>query len=196
MKLRILLATLAAFAITGCVPTYTLVSAGAKPVAGNAFTVQPASAWNRVPPNASQTKFEEVWTRNGPLLETVAFIGGLPEGETVIVQGKKDEKRVPLFRADMTPQDLASMVEASYRVRGVTVFNTESVDPVAFLGGDGLKVRYNYAPNDGMSKKGSAVLRVIDKKLYVMKLEGVSSHYFDASMGEFDLLVSTAALPR
>jgi hypothetical protein len=112
------------------------------------------------------------------------------------VQTKKDEKRVPLFRADMTPQDLASMVEASYRVRGVTVFNTESVDPVDFLGGKGLQVRYHYAPDNGISKKGSAVLRVIDKKLYAIKLEGVSSHYYDAAVPEFELLVSTAALPK
>src|SRR5262245_5426462 len=179
MKLRILLATVTLIALTGCVPMYTLVPAGPEKVATEAFTVQPSSTWNRMPKNATQTKYEEVWTRNGPLLETVTYIGGLPEGQSVIVQTKKDEKRVPLFRADMTPQDLASMVEASYRVRGITVFNTESVDPVDFLGGKGLQVKYNYAPDNGISKKGSAVLRVIDKKLYAMKLEGVSSHYYD-----------------
>ena len=196
MKLRILLATLTLVALTGCIPMYTLVPAGPEPVATQAFTVQPSSAWNRMPKNVSQTQYEEVWTKNGPLLETVTYIGGLPEGQSVIVQTKKDEKRVPLFRADMTPQDLASMVEASYRVRGITVFNTESVDPVDFLGGKGLQVKYTYAPDNGISKKGSAVLRVIDKKLYAMKLEGVSSHYYDAAVPEFDLLVSTAALPK
>ena len=196
MKLRILFATITIAALSGCVPTYMLVKAGPTPVASNAFRVQPTAPWNQVPANLSQTKYEEVWTKNGPLLETVAFIGGLPEGQAVIVQGKKEEKRVPLFRADMLPQDLASMVEASYRVRGVTVFNTESVDPVDFLGGKGLQVRYNYAPDNGISKKGSAVLRIIDKKLYVMKLEGVSSHYYDAAVPEFDLLVATAALPN
>jgi hypothetical protein len=196
MKLRILVVTLALTVLDACVPMYTLVKPGAKTVAANSFTVQPMSSWNAVPANMSQTKYEEVWTRNGPLLETVAFIGALPEGQAVIVQGKKEEKRVPLFRADMSPQDLASMVEASYRVRGVTVFNTESVDPVDFLGGKGLHVRYTYAPNDGISKKGSAVLRVIDKKLYVMKLEGVSSHYYDVAVPEFELLVATAELPK
>ena len=196
MKLRILVVTLIFTALAGCVPMYTLVKPGSKTVAANSFTVQPMSSWNAVPANMSQTKYEEVWTRNGPLLETVAFIGALPEGQAVIVQGKKEEKRVPLFRADMSLQDLASMVEASYRVRGVTVFNTESVDPVDFLGGKGLQVRYNYAPNDGISKKGSAVLRVIDKKLYVMKLEGVSSHYYDVAVPEFELLVATAELPK
>jgi hypothetical protein len=57
-------------------------------------------------------------------------------------------------------------------------------------------VRFNYAPSNGVMKKGDCVLRVIDKKLYVMKLEGVSSHYFSAAVPEFELLVGTAALPK
>ena len=105
----------------GCVVPYKLVKAGPTAVAHNAFTVQPTRAWNMVPPDLSRTQWEEVWTQNGPLLETIAFLGGLPEGKRVIVQDKKAVQRVPLFRANMTPQDLASMVEASYRVRGVTV---------------------------------------------------------------------------
>lgn len=191
-----LLALLPLTYITGCVEGYTLVDAKPTPVATSAYTVQPSTAWNRMPKYFAPTKFEETWTHNGPLLDSLAFIGGLPEGQALIKQTKKDEKRVPLFRADMSPQDLASMVEASYRIQGVTVFNTESVDPVDFLGGKGVRVRYNYAPTDGMTKKGSAVLRVVDKKLYAMKLEGVSSHYYEAAVPEFDLLVSTATLPK
>jgi hypothetical protein len=195
MNTRILIALISAV-LTGCIPVYTLKKAGPTAVANGAFTVQPSSAWNVVPKDVSRTQWEEVWTQNGPLLDTVAFLGGLPEGKAVVVQKKKEEQRVPLFRANMSPEDLASMVEASYRIRGVTVFNVESVDPVEFLGGQGIRVRFNYAPSNGITKKGDCVLRVIDKKLYVMKLEGVSSHYFSAAVPEFDLLVTTAALPK
>jgi hypothetical protein len=72
----------------------------------------------------------------------------------------------------------------------------ESVDPVEFLGGPGIRVRFNYAPSNGITKNGDCVLRIIDKKLYVMKLEGVSSHYYAAAMPEFDLLVTTASLKK
>jgi len=195
MKPRILLSILPLL-LGGCIAPYTLKKAGQTTVANGAFTVNPGSAWNVVPKDASRTEWEEVWTQNGPLLDTVAFLGGLPEGKTVVVQKKKAEKQVPLFRPDMTPQDLASMVEASYRVRGVTVFNVDSVDPVTFMGGLGIKVQFNYAPSNGITRKGSCVLRVIEKRLYVMKLEGVSSHYFDAAVPEFDRLVASAALPK
>lgn len=194
MNPRIALA-LVAFSITGCMVSYTLVPAAEESlVGGNDLVVTPTIAWNALPMNYGQTKWDETWTRNGPLLDTVAFVGGLPDGETLLKQKKKDDQKVPVFHADMTPQDLVSMMEASYRVRGITVFEVESVDPVDFLSGKGLKVHYQYAPNDGISKKGVCVARIVDSKLYVIKLEGVSSHYFDASVPEFDHLVASARL--
>ncbi len=195
MKLRMLF-SLVPVLLVGCVAPYTLKKAGPTTVAAGAIVVQPSSAWNVLPKDASRTKWEEVWTQNGPLLDTVAFLGGMPEGKSVIVQKNKAGQQAPLFRANMSPEDLASMVEASYRVRGVTVFNVESVDPADFLGGQGIRVRFNYAPTDGITKKGNCVLRVVDNKLYVMKLEGVSSHYYDAAVPEFDRLVATATLPK
>jgi hypothetical protein len=196
MKLRIAL-TLAAFIFTGCMVSYTLVPAAEESmVGGDEMVVKPAIAWNALPTNYGNTKWDETWTRNGPLLDTISFVGGLPDGQTLLKQKKKDDQKVPVFHADMTPQDLVSMMEASYRVRGITVFEIESVDPADFLGGKGLKVHYKYAPNDGMAKKGVAVARVVDKKLYVIKLEGVVSHYFDASRADFDQLVASARLER
>ncbi len=61
---------------------------------------------------------------------------------------------MPVFRADMTALDLTSMVEVSYRVNGVTVFNFDSVEPVDFLGGSGVKLRYNYASGIGIYEEG------------------------------------------
>jgi hypothetical protein len=201
MKPRIAIAlvalTLTAIPLAGCMVSYTLVPAAEESlVGGDELVVKPAVAWNALPVNYANTKWDESWTRNGPLLDTVSFVGGLPDGQTLLKQKKKDDQKVPVFHADMSPQDLVSMLEASYRVRGITVFEIESADPADFLGGKGLRVHYKYAPNDGISKKGVAVARIVDKKLYVIKLEGVSSHYFDASVPEFDQLVASAKLKR
>jgi hypothetical protein len=137
-----------------------------------------------------------VWTQNGLVLETVAFLGGVPDGKAIVVQKKKDEQQVPVFRSNMSPEDLVSMLEASYRVKGITVFNVDSVDPVEFLGGQGIRVLYHYAPGDGITKNGSCVFRIVDNKLYAMKLDGASSHYFSAATPEFELLVNTATLSK
>ena len=186
---------LAALALGGCV-SYTLVKPGPIFVGGNKLVVEPRSQWNAMPAVRDQTEWEDTWTQNGPLLDTVAFVGGLPEGKALRKQKKKTDQQVPKFRADMSPQDLVSMVEASYRTLGVTVFDIESVEPVDFLGGKGLNVKFKYAPDNGISKKGACVLRVVDKKLYAMKLDGVSSHYFAAAVPEFEQMVASAKLGK
>jgi hypothetical protein len=197
MNTRILLAALVPLALAGCVPGYTLVKPGVNAVAASPLTVRPGEAWNRVPKSYQQAKWDEVWTKNGPMLDSVSFVGGVPDGKTIIIQrNKKETRKVPPFRADMSAQDLVSMVETSYRVRGVTVFEVESVEPAQFLGGQGVRMSYHFAPNESITMKGVCVMRVVDAKLYSMSLEGVSSHYFKAAMPEFDSLLASAALKK
>jgi hypothetical protein len=109
---------------------------------------------------------------------------------------RRDDARVAVFRADMAADDLVTMFESWYRARGVTVFAVDSVDPLPFLGGTGLQLRYRFAPGDGIGRKGTAVMRVVDGRLYLMKLEGVTSHYFDAARPEFERMVASAQLAR
>jgi hypothetical protein len=185
-----------AASLTACVPLYSLVEPGPTAVGDGGMAVTPTSAWNSAPAGAQQPVWEESWTLNGPLLETVSFISGLPDGKSLLRQRRKADAQVPLFRADMTPSDLVSMIESSYRVGGIAVFNVDSVDPASFLGGSGIRIRYHYSPGDGIGKQGSCVLRVVDKKLYLMKLEGVNSHYFEKAQPEFDRMVAGATLEK
>lgn len=171
---------------------FTLAAADGSEVAGSHLSLNPGSNWKRLPAGMSQSRWEEVWSRNGPQLDRMALIDGLPEGKAIISQDKNADQRVPVFRADMTAQDFMSMVEVSYRVNGVVVFDFESVEPIDFLGGRGVRLRYRYASGVGFSKRGSCVMRVVDEKLYAMKLEGVANDSFDAVATQFDQLVDSA----
>jgi Zn-dependent protease with chaperone function len=170
------------------------VSAGDTPVAAGDMVVKPRSKWKRVSAGTNHTRWEELWTWNGPQLDRVALIGGLPDGKAIIFQETNPDQQVPVFHADMTAQDLMSMVEVSYRVNGVTVFHFESVEPVDFLAGPGVRLRYNYTSGIGIAKRGSCVMRVVDDKLYAMKLESVAGQYFDTVDPEFDQLIASARL--
>jgi hypothetical protein len=195
-RTKTVLAALAASWLTACVPAYTLVEPGPSAVGNGAMSVTPARAWNGVPVAMQQPEWEESWTANGPLLDTIVFVSGLPEGKSLLRQRQKDDAQVPVFRADMTPNDLVSMIESSYRVGGVAVFHIDQVDTTPFLGGTGIRMRYHYSPGEGIGRKGSCVLRAVDKKLYLMKLEGVASHYFDQALPEFDQMVASATLEQ
>ena len=195
MKSRIVLALLLV-PLGGCVSDYRLVTADETDVAGSDMTVKPGSNWKRLPAGMNQTRWEEVWTWNGPQLDRIALVGGLPDGKAIIFRKTNSDQQVPVFRADMTAQDLMSMVEVSYRVNGVTVFDFESVEPVDFLGGPGVRLRYNYTSGIGIAKRGSCVMRIVDGKLYAMKLESVAGHHFDTVDPEFDQLIASARLRK
>jgi hypothetical protein len=192
--MKSLLIAAAVLLLAACAPTYRLVKPGVTGVGDGSLTVTPGRAWNSLP-GIPRQPWDEAWTRNGPLLDSVTFVSGLPEGKALVKQRRKADAQVTVFRADMAPNDLVSMIEGAYRVGGITVFAVDSVDPTPFLGGTGLRMRYHYAPGDGIGKLGSCVVRVVDKKLYLMRLDGVSSHYFAAAQAEFDAMVASASVP-
>lgn len=192
---RILLVLLASLPMAACIPAYTLVKPGPAAVGDGSLSVTAKSSWNAVPA-MNTPAWEESWTLNGPMLDSVVFVSGMPDGKSLVKQRRKADAQVAVFRADMSPTDLVSMIETAYRVGGVTVYEVDSVDPVTFLGGTGVKLRFHYTPGEGIGKKGSCVMRVVDKKLYLMKLEGVTSHYYAAAEPEFDGMVETAALDK
>jgi hypothetical protein len=179
----------------GCVPTYTLVKPNATAkVAKGALQVQPSIAWNKVPRTAFDIPQEENWTQNGPILDTITFIGGLKDGQAIAKQRAKDDQKVPVFRSNMTPQDLVSMVESYYRIKArSTIFETKSVTPTTFLGKPGIEFNFNYVTGNEVKRRGRALLAIVDNQLYFMSLDAAALHYFDATIDDFSGMARNAS---
>jgi len=184
-----------AFLFCGCVTGYTLVSPTRVRVAHGAMAVSPTKAWNKSPPTPYDISQEENWTQNGPLLDSIGFIAALPDGAAIARQRPKDDRKVPVFRASMTPQDLVSMIESFYRIKaGAAVFETTSVVPTTFLGSPAVQLTYNYVGADEVKRRGRSVAAIVSRKLYLMSLDGAASHYFEAALPEFESLAISAQL--
>jgi hypothetical protein len=189
----VLILLIAGVMLTGCVAGYTLVSPAPVAVSKGTMQVKPTIPWNKAPQGGAIAQ-EETWTQNGPVLDSVTFVGGLRNGEAIAKQRPKDDRQVPVFRADMTPQDLVSMIESLYRIKaGATVFETTGVKPATFLGAPGVQFDFNYVGGDEVKRRGRSVFAVIDGQLFLMSLDGAASHYFDAVLPEFEKIASTAA---
>jgi hypothetical protein len=180
--------------LTGCgTGLYTLVQPKPVAVAQGTMTVQPSIAWNKFPKVTQGIPYEENWTQNGPVLDVLTFIGGLPDGQAIVKQGAKDDRKVPVFRSNMTPQDLVSMLESYYRIKaGATLFETSKVAPAKFLGQQGIEFGFNYVRADEVKRRGRAFLAVADGKLYLMSLDAAALHYFEASSMEFAAMAASA----
>lgn len=192
---RLLVVMLCVAWLAGCASGYTLVPAAPVSVAKGSMKVKPPRAWNRAPKNNYDVPTQENWTQNGPLLDGITFIGGIASGQAIARQKPKDDRQVPVFRSDMTPQDLVSMVESYYRIRGgATVFESTGVKPMTFLGKQAIQFDYNYVGGDEVKRLGRTVIAVVDGKLFMASLDGAAIHYFAAALPDFEALVASAAV--
>ena len=103
---------------------------------------------------------------------------------------------MPKFRDDMTPPEIAAMLETLYRVRGGTVdFKTLVASAAAVpRRGNGFQFDYEHLDDDEVWRKGRAVGAVIDGRLYLILLDAARSHYYGATLPDFEAIVASAQL--
>ncbi|HEY0630336.1 MAG TPA: hypothetical protein VGD23_13505 [Sphingomicrobium sp.] len=173
---------------------YSLIRAKEVRVGDNSLAVTPPREWNRISSRLfTDIRDVEDWTKNGPYLDGVSFVTGLKSGKALVYQRRRDDRQVPKFRANMTPFEIAAMVESLYRVRGGAVdFKTVSLTPRAFLGANGFQYDFEHLDSDEVRRKGRAVGAVIEGRLYLMLFDAARSHYFNASLPDFEAMVASA----
>jgi len=176
---------------------YTLVRPGPESVARDTMTVTPTIRWNKAPRGPWDIQREENWTLNGPLLDGLTFIGGLEHDKRIVQQRRKADRKVPNFRADMNPTEIASMIESFYRIRaGSTRFEMTGLQPRDFLGHRGFQFDYSHLGGDEVERRGRAVGAIIEGRFYLALFDAARMHYFDAGLPEFERIVESARLRR
>ncbi|HYW16271.1 MAG TPA: hypothetical protein VE891_08965 [Allosphingosinicella sp.] len=174
---------------------YTLVSPGPEDVARGSMIVTPTMRWNKAPRGPNDISREENWTLNGPLLDGLTFVGGLEHDKRIVQQRRKADRKVPNFRSDMNPTEIASMIESFYRIRaGSTRFEMTGLQPRDFLGRRGFQFDYAHLGGDEVERRGRAVGAIVNGRFYLALFDATRMHYFDAGLPEFERIVESARL--
>ena len=175
---------------------YQLVRVHRVQVGDGSLSVAAPRPWNR-----HRTRlFEDIrevedWTLNGPVLDSISFVTNLKSGRYLIRQRRSEDQQVPKFRDDMTPPEIAAMLESLYRVRGGTVeFRTLSLAPRPFLGTNGFQFDYEHLDSDELWRKGRVVGAVVNGKLYMIMFDAARSHYYGNGLPDFEAVVASARL--
>ena len=199
--------TAAALAVSACssigggdygYSDYSFVRVQRVKVGDDTMSVVAPRPWNRHRP----IFFEDIrqvedWTLNGPLLDGMSFVSGLKDNKSLIRQRRTDNQQVPLFRSNMTPPEIAAMIESLYRVRAGTIdFKTLSLQPRPFLGTNGFQLDYEHLDSDELWRRGRVVGTVVDGRLYLILLDAAKSHYWDVTLPDFEAVVASAQLRR
>jgi hypothetical protein len=175
---------------------YAMVRVHRVSVGNGSLVVSAPRPWNRHRP----TLFEDIrevedWTLNGPILDGMSFVTGLPNGKSLIHQRRTADQQVPPFRSNMTPPEIAAMLESLYRVRGGAVdFRTLSLQPRPFLGANGFQLDYEHLDEDELWRKGRVVGAVINGRLYMILLDAARLHYYETTLPDFEAVVASAQL--
>lgn len=206
MLLRTLLAAFAALSLAACAAGsglgggpgygyYSLVRPEPRSVARGTMKVTPTIRWNRARRTYYDISREENWTLNGPLLDNLSFIGALRSGQAIVRQRRRDERQVPVFRSDMSPPELASMIETFYRIRAGSVrFEMTGMQPRTFLGHPGFQFDYDHLDSNEVERRGRAVGAIIEGRFYLALFDAARMHYFPAGLPEFERIVESARL--
>ena len=175
---------------------YSPVNVRRVSVGDGRLSVVPPRPWNGHRAQIfSDVPAVEDWTLNGPLLDGITFISGLRSGHYMVRQRRTADQQVPKFRADMTPPEIAAMLESLYRVRGGTVdFRTLSIQPRPFLGRNGFQFDFEHLDDDELWRKGRAVGTVVGDRLYLILYDAARSHYYEAALPDFEAITASAML--
>jgi hypothetical protein len=177
---------------------YSLVRPHSVSVGDGSMAITPPRPWNRQRRFFfDDVKWVEDWTLNGPLLDDLTFVSGLPNTKRLIQTDSRDAQQVPKFHSDMTAPEIAAMIESAYRVRGGAVdFRTLSLAPRQFIGQPGFQLDYEHLDGDELWRRGRVVGAVIGGRLYMIMLDAARSHYFPDELKDVEAMVASARLKR
>jgi hypothetical protein len=163
-------------------------------VAKGTILIKPVKDWNRSSMRPSRRS--EAWTRDGINLNELTFFGAIGDGEPLLRQGWYSGEKLPRFKSDMLPTDVAEMFEATNRmVLQSSVFKLGKIEPAKLGKHDGVRFGYSYAAQEeDIERRGEATAAIVDGKLYMVNFVAPSLHYFDAYLPEVHKMIEGATI--
>ncbi len=182
--------------LSGCAMSYSLVAAGMVAVEG--LNVQTGSGWNRAPGihTPSNRQDAETWTKDGMLLDRLVIIPAIGDGEAIMVSRSKSAA-LPVFKADMLPNELEELVESSMVKafgEGGSVVSTDGLRPHRFGERDGVMFDLTATVIDGPQYRGTVGAFIAEDNLYLIYFIGAVPYYYDKHIAEADAIIRSATL--
>lgn len=176
-----------ALVVGGCA-TYSLVEPRLVTIAG-AYMVDPQIPWS-----AAREGAWEVWTVDGPSLQSIQFLKGLEDGEPLF-RPRGDEKR-PNFRKTMTASEIMELVVDSFSAVGAQKIRAMNLRPAAFGTAQGFRFELAYLTATGLEKQAMVAGAVLSHRLYLIIYSGAREHYYPKYREHAERIIQSVRLKR
>lgn len=194
---RILL-VVASVSLSGCATSFTLVSPGM--VAIEDLQVRADAGWNKAPAArvSSARQGSQTWTRDGMLLDRLVFIPAVADGEAIMVS-RNPSAALPVFKADMLPNELEELVESSMVKlfgEGNAVVSTANLRPHRFGDRTGVRFDVDATVTDSPPYRGTVGAFIANERLYVVYFLAATPYYFDKHIEAARAVIDSAMLSK
>jgi hypothetical protein len=180
--------------LSGCAAPYTAVPEGVNRV-GDLYVVADPG-WYLAPYIAASAdrKGTKNWTRDGLLLNTLAFIPAVPDGEALLRDAEKGAV-LPVFRADMLPNEIEELAESTF-VRlfgeGNAVFDTSALRPHTFGTHQGFLFNVEVRVTESPDYRGIVGAFIAGTKLYFMYYLAADPNYYEKDLAAAEAVIKSA----
>lgn len=157
--------------------------------------------WSRMSVHGGRV-WNEVWTVNGPLLDSLKIAAGIDDGKPLVFVTEEKAKNIARFRAGMGPEDLVGLVTGTLaETAGGKDFEMIRVAPDRVAEHEGVRFEFRFgtgAAGSGIETDRHAigVAFEADKRLYVLLFHAAEMHYFEALRPAAEAVIRSARLVR
>ncbi len=194
--IRIVTTVMALGLLAACQTIYSPVSPGNHTIS-DAVVVDPQRAWAKV--NPVSTEAREVWTIDGPGLQTFNVWPEIEPGQPLIENPRGrlggDQTESLVFTAGMQQTDVVDLVAAFLRSVNETDTTIVEVAPAQVGGQDGIRFTIDFTNRTGLEKRaiGQAAIRP-NGALTLMVFEGARPFHFDSHAAVAEAVFQSARL--
>lgn len=190
MKTLIRIAALASImAVAAACQGYTLVKGGSPVEIASGMKAAPARSWSKLTGGK-----HEIWTVDGPVLQTLHFAVGLEEGDELFPPNPNRKEKLPKFQETMTELEVAELYRDTITTLGASNFELQEIAPKTVGGKQGFRFEFDFAMKAGLKKSGVAEGVLEEGKLYLVVYSGAKLHYYPKNLPDAEQVMQSVEI--
>jgi len=164
--------------------TYSLVAPGRHSI-GGFYSVQSSIPWSR-----AEIEDSELWTVDGPFLDSMRFTRGVADGQPLFPVPGEDNQQLR-YRAGMSETEIMELVVDTLARWNFGSIEPSGLEPASFGGREGFRFQLAYLTSEGLPCRGLAVGMLAGGKLYLILYTGARDHYFDRYLPRVEEMIAS-----
>lgn len=165
---------------------YTLVKGGSPVEIAKGMNAAPARSWSKLTGGK-----HELWTVDGPVLQTLHFAAALEDGDELYPPNPERKKALPKFRKTMTELEVAELYRDTVLQLGASNFELHDIQPKTVGGKQGFRFEFSFSMEQGLQKSGVGEAVLEDEKLYFVIYSGAKLHYYPKNLPDAEQVMKS-----